>query len=207
MTTLLHILIAVVLLGDYLMLSANRLVLGSNTNWLLLVGIAQALAVVLAVVLGRARALRMNIPMLGFLGLGLVMLVHTANRAIMVGDFDDYGTVKTLTFFAINGHHLVIQGLLHTFEVVPPGGADISLIAGDRVAPFFTALLTVAVRVALPVTGALILTDLAMGLAARTTPQMNVLVVGFPAKAASSCLTMVSFSCSVSAALNSQGRQ
>lgn len=92
--------------------------------------------------------------------------------------------VVTLTFFAINGHHLVIQGLLHTFEVVPPGGADISLIAGDRVAPFFTALLTVAVRVALPVTGALILTDLAMGLAARTTPQMNVLVVGFPAKVA-----------------------
>lgn len=88
----------------------------------------------------------------------------------------------TLTFFAINGHHMVIQGLLHTFEVVPPGAADISLIAGDRVAPFFTALLTVAIRVALPVTGALILTDLAMGLAARTTPQMNVLVVGFPAK-------------------------
>jgi flagellar biosynthesis protein FliR len=85
-------------------------------------------------------------------------------------------------FFAVNGHYLVIAGLMNTFEVVPPGTADLTLIAGDRVVPFFGALLVVAMRVALPVTGALLLTDLILGLVGRTVPQMNVLIVGFPVK-------------------------
>ena len=44
------------------------------------------------------------------------------------------------------------------------------------------ALFGFAVRVALPVMGALLLTDLALGLVARTIPQMNILVEGFPVK-------------------------
>ena len=93
-----------------------------------------------------------------------------------------YRLVVTLVFFAVNGHYLVIGALLRTFEVVPPGTADMTLIAGERVVPFFSSLFVVAVRIALPVMGTLMLTDLAMGLVARTVPQMNVLVVGFPVK-------------------------
>jgi flagellar biosynthetic protein FliR len=65
---------------------------------------------------------------------------------------------------------------------VPAGSADLTLIAGDRVIPFFTSLFVVALRISLPVIGALILTDLALALVGRTVPQMNVLVVGFPIK-------------------------
>ena len=93
-----------------------------------------------------------------------------------------YRILATLVFFSINGHHLVIAGLLHTFEVVPAGTADLTLIAGDRAVPFFISLFGVAVRVALPVTAALLLTDLALGIVERAVPQMNVLVVGMPLK-------------------------
>jgi flagellar biosynthetic protein FliR len=93
-----------------------------------------------------------------------------------------YRVLATLVFFSINGHYLVIAGLLHTFEVVPPGSADLTLIAGERVVPFFTALFGIAVRVALPVTAALLLTDVALGIVERAVPQMNVLVVGMPLK-------------------------
>ena len=51
-------------------------------------------------------------------------------------------------------------------------------------------MFTVAIRIALPVLGALLLTDLAMGLVARTIPQMNVLVVGFPVKVAAGVLVL-----------------
>ena len=93
-----------------------------------------------------------------------------------------YRLVATLVFFAVNGHHIVITGLVQTFEVVPPGSADISLIAGDRIVPFFTSLFVVALRISLPVVGALLLTDVALGLVARTVPQLNVFVLGFPLK-------------------------
>lgn len=93
-----------------------------------------------------------------------------------------YRIFVTLIFFTMNGHYLVIRGLLGTFEVVPPGTADLSLIAGDRVVPFFASLFIAAVQVALPTVGALLLTDLALALVGRTVPQLNVLVVGFPVK-------------------------
>ncbi|MFA7248985.1 MAG: flagellar biosynthetic protein FliR [Dehalococcoidia bacterium] len=93
-----------------------------------------------------------------------------------------YRVFVTLIFFAMNGHHLVIRGLIQTFEVVPAGTADLSLIAGARVVPFFASLFVAAVQVALPAMGALMLTDLALALVGRTVPQLNVLVVGFPVK-------------------------
>ena len=62
------------------------------------------------------------------------------------------------------------------------GTAVMTRRAGDRGAPYFGALVVVALRVALPVMGALLLTDLILGLVGRTVPQMNVLVVGFPVK-------------------------
>ncbi|MEX2032323.1 MAG: flagellar biosynthetic protein FliR [Dehalococcoidia bacterium] len=93
-----------------------------------------------------------------------------------------YRILITLIFFAINGHYLVIQGFLRTFEVVPPGQASLAVIAGDRVIPFFGTLIVSSVQIALPVFGALVLTDLALALVSRTVPQLNALVVGFPLK-------------------------
>lgn len=101
-----------------------------------------------------------------------------------------YRVVITLVFFAINGHYLVIMGFLRTFEVVAPGDATLSAVAGDRVVPFFSTLLVSSVQIALPVFGALVLTDLAMALVNRTVPQMNALVVGFPVKIGVGLLVM-----------------
>ncbi len=93
-----------------------------------------------------------------------------------------YRILIALIFFAINGHYLVIQGFLRTFEVVPPGEATLAVVAGDRVIPFFGTLIVSAVQIALPVFGALVLTDLALALVNRTVPQLQALVVGFPLK-------------------------
>ncbi|MEX2446359.1 MAG: flagellar biosynthetic protein FliR [Dehalococcoidia bacterium] len=128
-------------------------------------------------------ALEMGASLVSFqmgFGMGSVFDPFTGVQTGALEQF--YRVVVMLTFFSINGHYLVVRGLLHTFEVVPPGDADLSLIAGDRVVPFFVALFAAAVQVALPAVGALLLTDVAMALVGRTVPQMNVLVMGFPVK-------------------------
>jgi flagellar biosynthetic protein FliR len=145
-----------------------------------LVGISIGIAVSLVFA-----AMEMGSALVGVqIGFGIGSVLDPLTGASM-GTLDQfYRLLVTLVFFAVNGHLLVIQGLLHSFQIVPPGSADLSLIAGDRVGPFFAALFVVALRLSLPVMGALMLTDLAMALVGRTVPQMNVLVVGFPLKIA-----------------------
>lgn len=151
-----------------------------------LVGIAIGVATAMVF-----HALEMGASLIGVqmgFGLGGVIDPLTGTEMSAVNQF--YRVLVTLVFFAVNGHYLVILGLVHTFEVVPPGSADLTLIAGDRVVPFFASLFVVALRVALPVVSALLLVELAMGLVGRTVPQMNVLVESFPLKIGAGVLVM-----------------
>jgi flagellar biosynthesis protein FliR len=128
-------------------------------------------------------ALEMGAELVGVqMGFGMASVLDPLTGGSISTLEQFYRVLVTLIFFAVNGHYLVILGLVHTFEVVPPGSADITLIAGERVMPFFVSLFLAAVRIALPATGALMLADLAMALVGRTVPQMNVLIVGFPVK-------------------------
>jgi flagellar biosynthetic protein FliR len=166
--------------------STNLLVFASLVGSEVLVGLTVGIAVTL--VFG---GLEMGATLIGVqmgFSIGQVFDPLTGGQVATVDQF--YRIVATLVFFAVNGHYLVIQALLQTFDVVPAGSADLALIAGDRVVPFFTTLFIVALRISLPVVGALILTDLALALVGRTVPQMNVLVVGFPVKIGVGLLVM-----------------
>jgi len=90
----------------------------------------------------------------------------------------------TLLFLAINGHHLVLRGLADSFAVLPLGGATFSPQAASGIMHIFAVVFAAALRIAAPVVGAIFLTDVSLGILARTVPQLNVFVVGFPAKLA-----------------------
>lgn len=168
-------------------LPSSLLVVASLIGSEVLVGITIGIAVML-VFQGLQMASSIVGVQMGF-GMGSVLDPTTGEQISELDQF--YRLVVTLVFFAVNGHLIVVQGLLHSFEVVPPGTADLSLIAGDRVIPFFASLFVVAIRIALPVMGALLLTDLAMALVGRTVPQMNILIVGFPVKIGVGLLVLV----------------
>lgn len=157
----------------------NLLVFAAILGSEVLVGLALGVAAMLAV-----QAMEMGASLVGVqlgFGLGEVFDPLTGAQSNVIEQF--YRLLVTLVFFAVNGHHLVIAGLVRSFEVVPPGTADLTLIAGERAVPFFAALFALAVRVALPVTVALLLTDLVLGIVGRAVPQMNVLVAGLGVKA------------------------
>lgn len=184
---LLLALIVVPLQGPHLRpIPTNLIVFSSLIGSEVLIGIALGVAVSLIF-----HAMQMGASLVGVqmgFGIGAVIDPMTGGQ---VGTLDQfYQLLVTLVFFAVNGHLIVIQGLLHSFQVVPPGAADISLIAGDKVTPFFASLFVVAIRISLPVVGALLLTDIAMALVGRTVPQMNVLIVGFPVKIAVGLLVL-----------------
>ncbi|MGI6405917.1 MAG: flagellar biosynthetic protein FliR [Syntrophaceticus sp.] len=89
-----------------------------------------------------------------------------------------------LTFLAINGHHVLIAGLFQSYRLIPIAEfhytGELSLFFCRLVGEMFL----LAFQIALPVVGALLITDLVLGVIARTVPQMNVFFVALPLKIA-----------------------
>jgi flagellar biosynthetic protein FliR len=93
---------------------------------------------------------------------------------------ENFFTMMTVLFFlAINGHHTFILGIQQTFKLIPLNSPlpDFSL---ERLITLTAQLVAVGVRLALPVMGALLLADLALGLLARVAPQVQVFFLGLP---------------------------
>lgn len=93
-----------------------------------------------------------------------------------------YNLSATLLFLALNGHHLMIRGLADSFAILPLGHMAVAPSATTGMIEVFAILFLSALKIGAPVVGAIFLTDVALGILARTVPQLNVFVVGLPAK-------------------------
>ncbi|MGE5576269.1 MAG: flagellar biosynthetic protein FliR [Syntrophothermus sp.] len=87
-----------------------------------------------------------------------------------------------LLFLIINGHHYLIEALARTFELVPLGGWRYEPAVIGKVVEAFGAMFLLGFKISLPVVAAVFLTDIALGVVARAVPQINVFIIGFPAK-------------------------
>jgi flagellar biosynthesis protein FliR len=85
-----------------------------------------------------------------------------------------------LIFFAVDGHHMFLRALASSFKTIPLGGVTFdSSIAGILVR-LSSDMFLLGVKLAAPIIIALFLSNLCLGIIARTVPQVNILMVGFP---------------------------
>lgn len=92
--------------------------------------------------------------------------------------------LAVLIFFTINGHQALFRGLVESFHLIPVGGVHLSGGAVESLIQIFANLFLLGLRIALPIMGAILLTDVALGIMTRAVPQINVFVIGFPIKIA-----------------------
>ena len=95
-----------------------------------------------------------------------------------------YYMIALVLFVSVNGHHWLLRGLAASFTIVPVGTASLGGALAELVGDLGTCVLAMGLRIAAPVMAALLLADLALGLVARAVPQINVFLVGIPAKIA-----------------------
>lgn len=117
------------------------------------------------------------------MGFGLANVVDPAfGQSVPIMGMFKY-LVVTALFLALDGHHLFIKALFQSFQMVPAGTglvpsqwAAIGLQTVSRM--FWT-----AVMLSCPIWVSMLMVDVALGMVARSVPQMNVFVVGMPVKA------------------------
>ena len=102
--------------------------------------------------------------------------------------------LAVLIFLAMDGHHFLLQALASSFDLLPLGQIEFASAAGERLLRLTGGVFLIAVKIAAPVMVSLLLTSVALGILARTVPQMNVFIVGFPLKIG---IGMIALACSL----------
>lgn len=87
-----------------------------------------------------------------------------------------------LLFFSAGLHLLVFRAFALSLERIPPGGLTLTPADATQLIAFGAAILELGVRLALPVMGVLLLTDLTLALLGRIQPNLQLLSLIFPVK-------------------------
>jgi flagellar biosynthetic protein FliR len=113
------------------------------------------------------------------LSFGTFIDARNADPVPIVGAF--LSLTMMLVFLALNGHLMLLAGLVGTFESFPVGGFKATGALDTRLLVMAGRdLFALGVQLALPVIGAMLLINLALGVLTRTAPQLNLFAVGFP---------------------------
>jgi len=106
----------------------------------------------------------------------------TKNEASVVGRFQ--GMLALVLFLVINGHHTMLESFALSYRAVPPSLSALGPGAGREMIAVTGTVFTIAIKTSIPVLTALLLAQIGVGFLAKTMPQMNVFVIGFPVKIA-----------------------
>ncbi|MDP1708246.1 MAG: flagellar biosynthetic protein FliR [Gammaproteobacteria bacterium] len=97
----------------------------------------------------------------------------------VVGQF--YTVTVTLLFLTLNGHLLLIEALVDSFDALPVGTQGIALEGLWDLVNWAGRMFVWAVLIALPAVCALLLANIGFGIMTRAAPQLNIFAVGFMA--------------------------
>ncbi|NLF50412.1 MAG: flagellar biosynthetic protein FliR [Leptolinea sp.] len=98
------------------------------------------------------------------------------------GTLDQFFYLVVMLYFMLtNGHHLFLLGLRDTFVLLPMN-QPLPEMNPEALLQLASGLIIAGVQMAIPVVGALFLTDLTLGLLAKVSPQINVFFLGLPIK-------------------------
>jgi flagellar biosynthetic protein FliR len=114
------------------------------------------------------------------MGLGFATVVDPQNGIQVPVVAQYYLTLATLIFLALNGHLLLVQLLVDSFQTLPVGVTGLSSNGLWEIVSWGGRMFAGAVLIALTGIAALLLINLAFGVMSRAAPQLNIFGVGFP---------------------------
>jgi flagellar biosynthetic protein FliR len=118
---------------------------------------------------------------------------QTGAQSPLTGQY--FYIIALLFLLSVNGHYLLIDGIYYSYQFIPIDAFvpfhDESIVS--FVIDTFNSMFLIAFQMAIPIVGCLFLVDVALGIIARTVPQLNVFVVGLPLKIGVSFVVILLF--------------
>lgn len=125
------------------------------------------------------------------MGLGFAQFFdpQSSGQVPVIGQF--LNLIATLVFLSLNGHLLMISALVESFRVVPLDSA--ASIAGGAfaLAKWGSMIFSAAVQLSLPLIATLLITNAALAVLTRASPQLNIFAIGFPVTLAVGFISLI----------------
>lgn len=114
------------------------------------------------------------------MGLGFASMNDPTNgvQTTVLSQF--FLVLVTLMFIAVNGHLLLIEMLLQSFQSLPPSHFAFTREQSFQVVNLGGWLFASALVMSLPVLTSLLVVNIAFGIMSRAAPQLNIFAIGFP---------------------------
>lgn len=96
--------------------------------------------------------------------------------------FEQFQTLlATLLFLAFNAHHVFLDGLIRSYQVLPIGQLSFNMDAANSLVRLSEVILVLGLQIAAPVVLSVFLANIAMGIVGKAVPQLNVLMTSMQA--------------------------
>ena len=94
-----------------------------------------------------------------------------------------YTWMMTMVFISINAHHWLFAAFYNSFQAMPIGyGFGFSPEVVQQIIFIVSQIFVIALKIALPIFGVLLITDVLLGFTSKVMPQMNIFMVSIPLK-------------------------
>ena len=104
--------------------------------------------------------------------------VGSSGSVPIIGQF--MGMLGMLVFLAIDGHHMMFEALVASFQLVPPLQFHFSGHLVETILSLGVGMFVLALKIGAPVMSALFIVTLGMGILGRSIPQLNVMLNNVP---------------------------
>jgi flagellar biosynthetic protein FliR len=114
------------------------------------------------------------------MGLGFATFFdpNTRGRSSAISQF--LSLVATMAFLAMNAHLVLLSALVESFSTLPISASPVYGGGFKQMADWGGAVFSTGVQLSLPIVGALLITNVALGVLTRAAPQLNLFGIGFP---------------------------
>ncbi|MCB2182896.1 MAG: flagellar biosynthetic protein FliR [Desulfobulbaceae bacterium] len=112
------------------------------------------------------------------MGMSGVMDPQFGTQVSLVGQF--WNLIAILIFLSISGHHLFFTTLAESFTWVKPGTLHVTQATYEGLMQGAARMFVMAVKIMAPASAAVFFSHVAMGIIAKTVPQIPILIVGMP---------------------------
>ena len=112
------------------------------------------------------------------MGMAGVMDPQFGVQTSLVGQF--WNLIAILFFLSVDGHHIFFNTLVESFNWVTPGTLFITQATFEGIMQGASHMFFMAVKIMAPASAAVFFSHVAMGIIAKTVPQIPILIVGMP---------------------------